>query len=43
MKYTMLKKVVKVTKEKFETESGNIYPIVPPFENDVNSNSCRKV
>ena len=31
----MLEKVVRVTKEEFETESGNVYPIVPPLEDDV--------
>jgi hypothetical protein len=31
----MLEKVVRVTREEFETESGNVYPIVPPLEDDV--------
>jgi hypothetical protein len=31
----MLEKVVRVTRDEFETESGNVYPIVPPLEDDV--------
>lgn len=31
----MLEKVVRVTREEFETESGNVYPIDPPLEEDV--------
>lgn len=31
----MLEKVIRVTREEFETESGNVYPIVPPLEDDV--------
>jgi hypothetical protein len=31
----MLEKVVRVSREEFETESGNVYPIVPPLEDDV--------
>jgi hypothetical protein len=31
----MLEKVVRVTREEFETESGNVYLIDPPLEEDV--------
>lgn len=31
----MLEKVVRVTRDEFETESGNVNPIVPPLEDDV--------
>lgn len=31
----MLEKVVRVKKDEFETESGNVYPIDPPLEDDV--------